>query len=69
MTTHWNSLTEINSPPSPIAPLTLAGLWSKEEEAMNVDPQAGLQPEVPQANEVFSWDEWEEPLPPRLAQL
>ena len=51
------------------AAFALAGLWSKEpEEAMNVDHQVGLQPEV-QAAEVFSWDEWEEPLPPRLAQL
>ena len=47
----------------------LAGLWSKEpEEAMNVDQQVGLQPEVTRATKVFSWDEWEEPLSPRLAQ-
>ena len=47
------------------AAFALTGLWSKEPEtAMNVDQQASLNQEKEGQAEVFSWDEWEEPMPP-----
>ena len=56
------------------AAFALAGLWGQRNEEMTLDPQTKQKParsgeEEKEAAEVFAWDEWEEPLPHRLAQL